>query len=322
MGGLLHRIRAFALTHDLFRADSRVLAAVSGGADSIALAHVLAELDRLRVLRFAGVIHFNHQLRAESDSDESFVRETAATLGVPFLSDRDDVRGRAARGRLSIEVAARHARYAFFERARKAIGADRVALGHTRDDQAETVLLRLMRGAGPRGLSGMHPRNGTLVRPLLDCRRDELRAWLVDRGVAHVEDASNDDVSVPRNRVRKELLPLLAARFNPNIVDVLADEAELARAAWQWMDQASDEFLHATRVAPLPGSGPVSGPVSDPGSGPVSDPGSGPVSDPGSGPVSDPGPGPGSGPGSGTGSGLYGALASTVLENGKEGVTT
>ena len=260
---LIARVRSFVHSHDLFRSDSRIAAAVSGGADSVALAHVLTALDRIGAMRFAGIIHFNHQLRTESGAEEAFVRDAAAALGVPFLSDRDEVRARAARERHSIEVAARQSRYAFFERARLALGADRLALGHTRDDQAETVLLRLVRGAGPRGLSGMHPRNGHLVRPLLDCRRDELRAWLTGRGVAHVEDASNADLAVPRNRVRHELLPLLAERFNPNIVDVLADEAELARAVWEWMGQASDEFLHAIRVVPDTVSDTVPDTVSD-----------------------------------------------------------
>src|SRR5262249_15607903 len=112
-----------------------------------------------------------------------------------------------------------------------------------RDDQAETFLLRLVRGAGPRGLAGMYPRNGALIRPLLDCTRAELRVFLEERGIAFVDDATNADVSIPRNRVRAELLPLLAARFNPSIVDVLADEASLARELWQWMDDASAPFL-------------------------------------------------------------------------------
>ena len=100
------------------------------------------------------------------------------------------------------------------------------------------MLLRLTRGAGPRGLAGMHPRNGSLVRPLLGCRREDLRAWLAERRLAFVDDETNADVSIPRNRVRAELLPLLEARFNPAIVDALADQAEIARETWAWMDAA------------------------------------------------------------------------------------
>jgi len=118
-----------------------------------------------------------------------------------------------------MEDAARRARHEFFERARLALDADVVALGHTRDDQAETFLLRLLRGAGPKGLAGMHPRHGTIVRPLLCCRRRELREYLAASRIDYVEDESNADVRIPRNRVRAELLPLLEGRFNPSVVE-------------------------------------------------------------------------------------------------------
>ena len=243
---MIQKVRRFVRQDDLIRPENRVLAAVSGGADSTALAHILRDLDRAGELRLAGLVHFNHQLRASADRDEQFVVQLAASLGVDALVDREDVAARARRERRSLEDAARAARYAHFERARLTSGADLVALGHTRDDQAETVLLRLVRGAGPRGLAAMYPRNGRVVRPLLDCRRDELRDWLAGNRLAFVEDESNADVSIPRNRVRAELLPLLAGRFNPAIVDTLADQADLAREAWAWMDDQS--ALLAERV--------------------------------------------------------------------------
>ncbi|HEX7139695.1 MAG TPA: tRNA lysidine(34) synthetase TilS, partial [Vicinamibacterales bacterium] len=121
-------------------------------------------------------------------------------------------------------------------------------VGHTLDDQAETLLLRLLRGAGPRGLSGMHPRSGSVVRPLLACRRDDLKSWLAARwarGVPacdYVTDETNADVSIPRNRVRLELVPFLQARFNPSIVETLANEAALLRDVWTWMEEASASF--------------------------------------------------------------------------------
>jgi tRNA(Ile)-lysidine synthase len=218
----LDRVRQFVRCHGLFGRDTRVLAAVSGGPDSVALAHLLRELDAAGELRLAGLVHFNHQLRAAAEDDERFVVSLGESLGLPVSTDRGDVAAEARRERRSVEAAGRAARYAFFERARALTGADAVALGHTRDDQAETFLLRLLRGAGPRGLGGMYPRNGYIVRPLLDCRRADLRTWLSTRGLPYVEDETNGDVSIPRNRVRGELLPLLEARFNRGIVDVLA----------------------------------------------------------------------------------------------------
>ena len=239
MAGLIDRVRATIRAHDLARPETRVLLAVSGGSDSVALAYLLSELAHRNELRVAGIIHLNHQLRPGAAEEEGFCGALAARLGWPFLAHRAEVAARARAERRSVEDAAHAARYQFFEHARVRFEADAVALGHTRDDQAETFLLRLLRGAGPRGLSGMHPRRDGVIRPLLDCRRAELRSLLEDRGVPFVRDESNDDVSIPRNRVRAELLPLLERRFNPSIVDVLADEATLAREEWQWMETAA-----------------------------------------------------------------------------------
>jgi tRNA(Ile)-lysidine synthase len=233
---LIDIVRQFVRQHALLDRDTRVVAAVSGGSDSVALARVLRDLDAAGEVRLVGLVHFNHQLRASAGDDEQFTSTLAASLERPIVTGREDVGARARRERRSIEDAARAARYECFERTRASLGADVIALGHTRDDQAETVLLRMTRGAGPRGLAGMHPRNGRIVRPLLGCRRQDLRAWLAARQVAFVEDETNRDVTIPRNRVRAELLPLLEARFNPGIVDVLADEAEIAREMWEWMD--------------------------------------------------------------------------------------
>ncbi len=238
---LIDRVRHTIDRYALAQRETRVVAAVSGGADSVALVHLLRALHDQRALSLVGVAHFNHQLRPAADADERFCEETAAALGVACLAEREDIGALARRSRQSIEHAARTARHAFFERARRYFGADVVALGHTTDDQAETFLLRLIRGAGARGLAAMHPRTGTIIRPLLDCRRLDLRAWLGARGLGFVHDESNEDVSVPRNRIRAELVPLLERRFNPGIVGVLAGEADLARDEWQWMEALVDE---------------------------------------------------------------------------------
>jgi len=245
---LLKRVRQFVRQHALFRAETRVVVALSGGSDSVALAGILRELDASGDVRLVGAAHFNHQLRDEtSQRDEDFSASVARSLDLPFAADREDVRTRARREHRSMEDAAREARHGFFERARRQFDADVVALGHTRDDQAETFLLRLLRGAGPRGLAAMYPRHGTLIRPVLDCRREELRRYLDERGVTYVNDETNDDVTIPRNRVRAELMPLLVDRFNPAIVDVLANEAELARETWGWLESVAAEFEKGVR---------------------------------------------------------------------------
>jgi tRNA(Ile)-lysidine synthase len=239
---LLDRVRRFIHRHALAGGDTRVAVALSGGSDSVALAHIVRALDAAGELRAAGFAHFNHQLRSAADRDEQFCADLAASFGWPLCVEREDVAARARRERRSIEDAARTARHGFFERARVRLDAGVVAVGHTRDDQAETFLLRLLRGAGPRGLAAMHPRRGSVVRPLLSCRRQELRAYLAERDASYVDDESNADVSIPRNRVRAELLPLLEERFNPAIVEVLADEADLARETWQWMEAEAEEL--------------------------------------------------------------------------------
>ena len=239
---VLARVRRTIRQHDLAGAHTRVVVALSGGSDSVALTHALLDLQRAGEIRVAGLAHFNHMLREAAPADECFCRELADSLGVPIVVDREDVGARVARERRSLEDTARRARYEFLEKARAQLAADAVALGHTRDDQAETFLLRLVRGASSRGLAGMHPKRGVFIRPLLDCRRGELRAFLAARGAPFVTDDTNADVSIPRNRVRAELLPLLEARFNPSVVDALAAEADVAREEWRWLEEAADSL--------------------------------------------------------------------------------
>jgi tRNA(Ile)-lysidine synthase len=215
-----------------------VVVALSGGSDSVALAHVVRDLEAAGDLQAAGFVHVNHGLRESAGRDEQFCVRLAESFGWRIVVERVDVGARVRRERRSMEAAARAVRYECFDRARAALAADVVALGHTRDDQAETFLLRVVRGAGPKGLAGIHPRTGPVVRPVLSCRRQELREFLAARGGAFVDDETNADVSIPRNRVRAELLPLLEHRFNPAVVDVLADEAELAREMWMWLEES------------------------------------------------------------------------------------
>ena len=205
----------------------RVAAAVSGGADSVALAHWLRahhDCEPNRV-RFVGLIHVNHKLRgAESDRDEVFCRGLARRLGVGIEVIEAPIP--AATGR-SPESAARAARYRAFDAAAVRLGATRVATAHTADDQAETVLMRLLRGAGSRGVSGIRAERGLYVRPFLACRRSTLRTWLESQGEASCEDSTNADRSIARNRVRHELLPIIS-QLAPGGIVALARAATLA----------------------------------------------------------------------------------------------
>ena len=227
--------------HHMVPHGGRVVVALSGGADSVALLHVLLELQERGDLVVAGAAHFNHQLRGdEADTDERFCSDLASSLGLPFESGRGDVRGLARDDKRSIEDAARRARYEFLEAAAKRFETVAIAVGHTRDDQAETFLLRLLRGAGSRGLAGIRPKAGLVIRPLIDVRRLDLRDYVAERHLAHREDATNADVAIPRNRVRHELIPYLEREFSPGIVEVLAREAASARE--------DEEKLHAEAI--------------------------------------------------------------------------
>lgn len=224
--------------HGLVPPGGRVLAALSGGPDSVALVHLLLELDRTGALTLAGLAHFNHQLRgADADADEAFCRALAAEVGRPIEVGRGDVRALARVQGRSVEDAARAVRYAFLEEAADRLSAAAIAVGHTLDDQAETFLLRLLRGSGPRGLAAILPRAGRVVRPLLDVRRAEIRQYAADRRLAFRDDATNADVRIPRNRVRHELLPYLEREFSPGISDVLAREADIARLDEEFLEQ-------------------------------------------------------------------------------------
>ncbi len=203
-----------------------LIVAVSGGADSVALLDLLATLPcySFRLI----VAHLNHLLRGpESDGDERFVAELAARYNLPCAIRRVDVRSLASQQRQSLEEAGREARYAFFHELRQQHQAAAIALAHHADDQAETLLLRLLRGAGTSGLAAMaHRTDQAIIRPLLGLHRDELRAYLANHGIPFREDASNQDRSFLRNRIRLELLPLLAS-YNPAISERLAATADL-----------------------------------------------------------------------------------------------
>jgi tRNA(Ile)-lysidine synthase len=247
---LADRVLATVRKHGMLPpSGGRVLVALSGGPDSVGLLHLLCMLAARGELTVAGAAHLNHGLREAADADERFCRERAAELGIPLCVQRADVRALAEDWQTSLEDAGRRARYAFLERAAVELNASAVATGHTLDDQAETFLLQLIRGAGPRGLSGIGPKVGLVRRPLLDIRRDEIREWLAAEGIGFREDESNRDVAFTRNRVRHVLVPLLERDFSPGIVEVLARESAIAREDEAYLQSAAIELARSVVLA-------------------------------------------------------------------------
>ncbi|MFZ1133927.1 MAG: tRNA lysidine(34) synthetase TilS [Candidatus Korobacteraceae bacterium] len=233
---VLHYIRE----RNLLRAGDRVAVAVSGGADSVALLRVLLDL-RAELGIVLTVAHFNHQLRAaESDGDEQFVAELARNLELPFLAGRADVSEHATTRKLSLEQAARDLRYRWLHQLAVQENLNAVATGHTLDDQAETVLMKFLRGAGTRGLGSIRPilmlEHVPVVRPMLETPRADVEYYLVSLNQPWREDHTNSDTRMTRNRVRHQLLPLLERDFNPNIRQLLSETADVALAEedfWQ-----------------------------------------------------------------------------------------
>jgi tRNA(Ile)-lysidine synthase len=249
MPSLLDRVRHTIQQDDLVPPGSRVVIGLSGGADSVALTVLLADLSSEAAFGIARLAHLNHRLRgAAADEDEAFCRGLAADLGLPIEVDHADVGALARDNRQSIEEAGREARYRFFDRVADLTGADRIAVGHTLEDQAETYLLNLIRGAGSRGLSGMPLRTGRLIRPLLDVAHADLRRFLAGRRQPFREDETNLDTRLPRNRIRHLVIPFLEQQFSPGVAAVLARNAAIAREDCAWLDaEASRRWNHVAR---------------------------------------------------------------------------
>jgi tRNA(Ile)-lysidine synthase len=227
-----------------------VLVAVSGGGDSVGLLHALARLAPVRGWRLVAA-HLDHGLRAgTAERDRAFVEDLAARLRVAVIAERHEVRPGPGE---SLEEAARTVRRAFLSRAAAAEGAGRIALGHTGDDLAETVLLRLTRGTGPGGLAAMRTLEGIWWRPFLGLGGEEIRACLREAGEPWCEDETNRDLRFDRNRVRREVLPVLA-RLNPRVVEALARAARLAGEDEELLESLAREALNRLE-RPVAGAG-------------------------------------------------------------------
>lgn len=253
---LLRAISRYFMAYPALRACAKVVVGVSGGADSLALLHALLALPAAE-RPAVWVAHLDHALRPASEGDAQFVRELAAQWQLGCTCERRMVRETAARLQLSIEMAARHERYEFLAAVAQAQGAAAVLVAHNADDQAETVLLRLLRGAGLAGLRGMRPLSRVpgapqllLGRPLLTVPRAAIDAYCAQHGLQPRQDASNADQTIGRNRVRHQLLPVLEAA-QPRLRRILGRTAAVLASEYAVVQQAADSaWAHAVVAAP------------------------------------------------------------------------
>ena len=232
----------FTEKYNMFSPGETVLAAVSGGADSMCMLCLLIEC-RDKLGCSVAAAHYNHGLRGdEADRDEAFVEEFCSCNKIPFYSEKGDVAGYAALSGKGTEEAAREMRYDFLFRTAEEIGAGKIATAHTADDNAETVLMDIMRGSGIRGLAGVPPVRGKIVRPILFADRKAVEAYLTEKGCRYVTDSSNNTDDYMRNRVRHNVMPVLKA-LNPSVLRHISVSSYLAARVVEFLDEIAEKFL-------------------------------------------------------------------------------
>lgn len=239
---MLSRVKTTIEKYGMLRPKERVVVGVSGGADSICLLHVLLELQEYGT--DIVVAHLDHGIRGkEAKRDSLFVKKAAESLGLKFEPGEADVPRFKKESKMTLEEAARVLRYKFLEETRKKYRADKIATAHTLDDQAETVLMRLIRGSGSRGLSGIPPvSKGVIIRPLIETPRSEVEKYLDSKGIEWIEDSTNKLRTMLRNRIRLDLLPELGT-YNPRIKETLSRTSDLLRIEGDYIDrQAKKNF--------------------------------------------------------------------------------
>ena len=240
---LVSKVKVTIKRHRLLKSGDRILVSVSGGPDSVALLSLLIEL-RDNFKWDLEVVHINHKLRGkESDKDLEFVKKLATKYGLEFHSNFFNTKKFAKDKKLSLEDAARQIRYNFLEKTAQKIKADKIALGHTQNDQAETVLMRLFRGSGSLGLSGIPIKRGKFVRPLLEVSREEVLKYLKEKKIPYRTDKSNLAAQFLRNRIRHKLLPWLKKEINPEIISSLTRTATILNEIEQYLDRETKKIF-------------------------------------------------------------------------------
>ena len=250
MHELVRQVERNIRSRGLFREGERIVAAVSGGLDSMVLLKILHELSRKHGWGLV-VAHLNHQLRGRSsDADEGLVRQVAKKMRLKLIAGREGVREFARENGVSLEMAARKLRHDFLAGAAKGIGGRTIALAHHGDDQVELFFLRLLRGTGGEGLAGMKwmtrsPSNPKikLIRPLLDVSKEQLRHYAEENGIAFREDATNASLDIQRNRIRHELLPLLRKKYQPAVREMVMRLMETVGAEAEFVTNVANEWL-------------------------------------------------------------------------------
>jgi len=240
---LIQKILDYTSEYEMLPDYGIMLLCVSGGADSMCLFEAMRHISYEYGFEIA-VAHYNHKLRGdESDRDETFVMDVCEEHGIPFYSGRGDVAGFARKRGLGIEEAARDMRYEFFFNTAEAVGAERIATAHTIDDNAETMIINLVRGAGTNGMSGIPPVRGIVVRPLLRVSRDEVMTFIADREIPYVEDSTNIMEIYTRNKVRRSIIPVIKD-LNPRFNEAASTASEIFRADEDFISDVANLFIH------------------------------------------------------------------------------
>ena len=244
MNKLVFKVKEYVVRQSLIDPGEKLAAAISGGPDSVTMLYCLNNLKEVIGFKLH-VFHINHMLRGEeSDRDETFVKNLAESLGLPFYAKKVDVAGHQKKQKCSLQVAAREMRYLSLNQLARSLSISKIATGHTADDQAETVLMRVLKGCGLKGISGIPPiRDNKFIRPLLEITSEEVEQFLNQNQIKSLMDSTNLKNNYLRNQVRNNLMPSLKKDFNPSLVETLNRSSQIFRADDNYISEiAQDEF--------------------------------------------------------------------------------